>query len=643
MRRERAAPIALAQLPPPVSGFTGREIELAQVAGMLDPAAGVVVVAVAGLPGVGKTALAVHAAYGARQAGWFGGGVLFIDLSGYDLAPVQPGQALDALLRALGVPDGHIPDGIEQRAELYRSVLAQIDDPVLVIADNASAEAQVRPLLPGPGPHRVIVTSRHILAELRARLLAITVLDQAAAVVLLEKVLQAAWADDGRISGHHAAAGRLAQACRGLPLALQITAALLAADAAVTAEELAGELASEASRLEALRYADGSGNDASSVAAAFDLAYRQLDVNAARLLRLLPTDLGPDVSTAAAGALAGWPPRLTRTVLGRLAQAHLVEAAPNRPGRWRMHDLVRLYARQLSDADFGERDQASSQLLDYYQDRADAADVHLRALAGQPVPTEFACRADALEWLDAERPNLIAAVTMAEATGHDQVAMHLPLILSEYLAWRRRFDDWLTVLTVSRDCARRCGDMAYEASALNHLGLALREMRRFDDAVSAYQKAAAIFRETGDWLGEGSVLNNLGLVLLEMRRFDDAVSAYEEDLMICRQTGDRPGEGVALDNLGLVLLEMRQFGEAVSAHQEAAAIFRRTDDRHGEARTLNNLGLALRELRRFGEAVSAHQEAAAIFRETGDRYSEAIALENLKLDRVGQTAENGTQ
>lgn len=160
--RAASAPVALAQLPALVTGFTGREQELAQITALLDPArdAGAVVVsAVAGLAGVGKTALAVQAAYAVRQAGWFPGGMLFLDLHGYDDAPVVPGQALDALLRALGIAAEHIPPGTEERAGLYRSA-SQISDPVLIIADNASAEAQVRPLLPAPGPHRVVVTSR---------------------------------------------------------------------------------------------------------------------------------------------------------------------------------------------------------------------------------------------------------------------------------------------------------------------------------------------------------------------------------------------------------------------------------------------------------------------------------------------------
>ena len=391
-----AAPVALAQLPAPVAGFTGRDAELAEVTGLLDPAAeagagAVVVSAMAGLAGVGKTALAIQAAHAALRTGWFPGGVLFLDLHGYDDQAVQPGQALDALLRALGVPAEHIPPGAEERAGLYRSALALVTDPVLVVVDNASAEAQVRPLLPGPGRHRVLVTSRHTLAGLGARLLDVTVLDGPAAVALLEQVLRAARPGDDRISSDPDAAGRLAAVCGGLPLALRITAALLAADPALTAGELADQLADEVGRLAALRYDDGGGTSAPSVAAAFDLSYRHLDEMAARLFRLLAVNPGPDVSTAAAAALTGQPAGATRMVLGQLVRAHLVE--PAGAGRWRMHDLLALYASQLSGTDTGaqEREQARDRLLDYYLTRARAAD-HLRALAGTPAPAGFAGR-----------------------------------------------------------------------------------------------------------------------------------------------------------------------------------------------------------------------------------------------------------
>jgi tetratricopeptide (TPR) repeat protein len=627
------APVALAQLPPLASGFTGREAELALVTGLLDPVGGaeaVVVAAVAGLAGVGKTALAVQAAYAAVSSGWFPGGVLFIDLHGYDVNPVQPSQALDALLRALGVPGERIPEGTEQRAALYRSALAQIRDPVLVVADNASVEAQVRPLVPGPGPHRVVITSRHTLAGLGARLLDVTVLDKAVAVALLDKVVRAARPNDDRVSGGEGAAGRLAEACGGLPLALQITAALLIADPVLGTRELAGQMTDEVRRLETLRYDDGSGSGAPSVAAAFELSYRQLDEDAARLFRLLPAGPGPDVSTGAAAELAGWPVDRARAVIGRLVRAHLVEPSGAR-GRWRMHDLLRLYARQVPGAAGDEREQALSRVLGWYLRYARAADAHLRALPGQPVPAEFAGRADALMWLDAERPGLIAAVTLAAATGRDQIAMRLPLTLSEYLSWRRRFDDWLAVLTVSRDNARQLNHQRNEAAALTGLGNALRYVRRFEEAISAHQEAAGIFQETGDRHGEGMALNNLGLALRYVRRFEEAISAHQEAAGIFQETGDRHGKGAALNNLGLALRYVRRFEEAVSAHQEAARIYREIGARHREGTALNNLGLALRYMGRFEEAVSAHQEAKVIFQETGDRHGEGMALNNLGL------------
>jgi len=549
-----AAPVALAQLPRLVAGFTGREAELAQITALLDPAGtsgAVVVSAVAGLAGVGKTALAIQAAHAARQAGWFGGGVLFLDLHGYDDAPVEPAQALDALLRALGVAVEHIPPGTGERAGLYRSELAQISDPVLIIADNASSEAQVRLLLPGPGPHRVVVTSRHILAGLEARLLDVAVLDEQAGVALLDAALRAARPGDDRIGADRPGTVRLAGICAGLPLALQITAALLKADPSRTVSDLADELADEMRRLEALQYDDGSGTSAPSVAAAFELSYRRLGEVTARVFRLLPVNPGPDVSTAAAAALAGLPPGDARKVIGQLVRAHLVEAAAGAAGRWRMHDLLRLYARQLSDAhaDADEREQARDRLLRYYHETAGAADAHLRALPGIPVPAVFTGRDSALAWLDGERPSLIAAVTMAASTGRDQVAMLLPLKLGEYQSWRRRFDDWLSTSMVSRDAARRLHDRANEEAALGNLGLALREVGRVEEAITAHQDAAAIFRETGDRHGEGRALGNLGLALGEAGRLGEAITAHQDAAAIFRETGDRHGEGIALNNL----------------------------------------------------------------------------------------------
>jgi tetratricopeptide (TPR) repeat protein len=628
---QAAAPVALAQLPPPVAGYAGREAELAQVAAMLSPAGAGGAVAVAGLAGVGKTALAVQAGHAARAAGWFAGGVLFIDLHGYDDAPVEPSQALDALLRGLGIPSEHIPPGAEERGGLWRSMLAQTGRPVLIIVDNASSEVQVRPLLPGFGPHQMLITSRHTLAGLGARLLDVAALDADSGVALLDEALRAARPGDDRVSRDGGAAGRLAGICGGLPLALRITAALLIADPTLTVGELGDELADEVCRLEVLHYDDGSRTSAPSVAAAFELSYRQLTDAAARMFRLLPVNPGPDVATAAATVLVGQPARETRKVIGQLVRAHLVEAAAGAAARWRMHDLLRLYARQLSDAcaDADGREQALDRLLDYYLKTAEAADDHLRALPGTPVPAGFTGRDDALAWLDEERESLILAVTLAATTSRDRIAMLLPLNLREYLAWRRRFDDWLTAITISREAARRLGNRTNEALALTSLGIALRAVRRFEEAISAQLDAVAIFRETGDRHGEGRVLNNLGGALREAGRFEEAISAHQDAVAILRETGSRHREGMTLSNLGLALVKAGRFEEAICAHQDAAAISRETGDRYGEGTVLANLGAALREAGRFEEATSAHRDAVAIFRETGHRYGEGTVLANL--------------
>jgi tetratricopeptide (TPR) repeat protein len=453
-------------------------------------------------------------------------------------------------------------------------------------------------------------------------------LDQAAAVQLLDNVVRTGRPDDDRISGDPAAAGRLAKSCGGLPLALQITAALLVADPMLTAAELAAELADEVRRLETLRYEDGSGVSAPSVAAAFELSYRQLDQDAARLFRLLPAAPGPDVFTQGAAELADWPAGRARAVIGRLARAHLIEPGGAR-GRWRMHDLLSLYARQVPEVVPGEREEAFGRLLAWYLRYARAADAHLRALAGMALPAEFTGRDDALGWLDAERPGLIAAVAMAAAVGRPKEAMLLPLNLGEYLNWRRRFDDWLAVLAVSRDSAHQLNNKRNEAAALTDLGIALREVRRFDEAIAACQDAAVIYREAGDWHGVGMALNNLGTALTEVRRFDEAINAQQAAAGICRETGDWHGEGMALNNLGLALMEVRRFEEAISAQQAAAGICRKAGDRVSEGRALTGLGGALRKVRRFDEAIGAQQAAAGIFREAGDRYGEGIALTGL--------------
>lgn len=627
-------PVAAAQLPAPVAAFAGRGNELAELAELLNPAAVPIemsVLALAGPPGVGKTALAVQAGHAAGGRGWFPGGTLFIDLHGYDSdSVVQPGEALDALLRALGVPAESIPPTVEERTAHYRSVLAANCRTVLLVIDNAASEDQVRPLRPGAGSHRMIVTSRRTLAGLEnARLIDVRVLDEETAVMLLDLALRMARPEDDRVSNDMVAARRVAKFCEGLPLALQIIASLLKADLTLEVSQLAAEL--EVENLDRLRYDDGNTSAVSTVTAAFELSYRQLDHTSARLFRLLSAHPGPDASTAAIAALAGLPVGRTHRVLGGLAQAHLAEATRPADPRWRMHDLLRLYGRKLGDdnADADEREGAFDRLLGYFIALAAAADAHVRAVPGAAVPARFPDRDAALAWLDDERDSLVAAISMAADTGRDQAVIDLTASISLYLSTQRRYDEMLETAESALNATRRLGSKHGQASAFNNLGVALSGLRRFDDAMEAYHLAIALFKDLDDSLGAAGAATNLGSALREVRRFDDSVSHCMDAAAIYRDAGDRNGEANALNELGVVLRHMGRFEDAIVAHRDAITIYVDEGDRAAEAQATASLGNALDDAGRHEDAIIAHQESAAIYCAISDGYGEAIALNSL--------------
>ena len=631
---------ALSGLPARSPVFAGRQQDLDEMLGVLAPQEAdpqqiadtpVCVVAIAGMPGVGKTELAVQAARAALRNGWFPGGALFTDMMGYDPARRrEPAEALDGLLRALGMPGENIPAFEQDRARLYASVLAKYAEEgrrVLVVVDNVSGAEQVQPLLPTDEATRAIVTSRDDLGMPGTRLLDPKVLKPGQSVEVLDRALRAAHPGDSRVTDAAEAAAQVADLCAGLPLALQVIAALLAEDPGRSLHAMAADLAAAASLLEELQIG------ARAVRAAFDLSYQRLDPQRARLFRLLPVNSGPDILIDSTAALAGTGNLATRRDLEALARAHLIERSGPHGDfrRWRMHDLLRQYAQQLSDdhADADGREHARDRLLRYYLDTADAADDHLRALPGTPVPANFTGRDSALAWLDAERTSLVSAVTMAANADRNQVAMWLPIILAPYLDWRRRFDDWLVSIMVSRNVAQHLGDKGVEARALASLGLALQKVRRFDEAITALQEGAAIFREIGDRYWEGVALTNLGLALGQVGRLEEAITALQEGAAIFRETDDRHDEGMTLNGLGLALEEAGRLEEAITIFEDGAAIFRETGARHDEGMVLGNLGSVLRKVSRVEEAVTACQDAAAISWETGDRYGEGAALNNL--------------
>jgi tetratricopeptide (TPR) repeat protein len=359
--------------------------------------------------------------------------------------------------------------------------------------------------------------------------------------------------------------------------------------------------------------------------------YRTLTSTAARVFRLLSLAQGPDVSTSAVAVLADLSIGRARRMLTAIAEANLVVAVQGTKRRWRMNNHARRLAERLlaEHGDTNEQEQARDRLLDHYVRTTEAADDQVRGRPLAAGPERFTSRASALAWLDTERASLMAAVHMAVGADRDHAAMSLPLLMAQYLAWQRRFDDLLAVTTVSLDAARRLGDRGGEGDALSNLGIALHGLGRFGEAVAALQEAAAIFRETGSCQGEAKAANNLGLALRGLCRFGEAIAAHQEAAAIFRKVHDWHGEGNALGNLGVALAQSGQPVQAIGALRDAAAAFGDTDDPYRQGAAINNLARVLRDAGRCGEAAAAYHEAASLFRRAGDRQREVKALADL--------------
>ncbi|MFJ2947865.1 tetratricopeptide repeat protein [Streptomyces sp. NPDC087226] len=628
-----AVPEALAGLPARPGGFAGRERETEELLRALDPAgeqpAATLVAAVSGLGGIGKTALAVETAHLARERGCFPGGVLFIDLHGYDRDPVTADRALQALLRALGTPPEHIPTTTDERAALYRSTLAgraHECGPVLVLADNASSPDQVRPLLPGDPRHHVLVTSRDRLPQLGARLVPLDQLGPREAYELLDRALRIADPYDSRVADDPDTAERLAGFCGHLPLALQIAAALLAEDPGKPVAELVDEMAESRDRLDHLD--DGE----RSVRAAFELSYRRLPSEQARLLRLLSLAPGPEVSDEVVAALVGAEKPPVRA-LKALARAHLVERGSER-GWWRLHDLVRVFGAGVVTEDEGlrkEGEAAREQVLGFYLQWADAADNRLRWLPGMPEPERFGDRGQALAWLDGERAGLVEAVGWGREKRFAVVAMALAQCLGVYLDWRRYFDDLIAVAEGAREAAKLAGDRMGEATSWSYLGNALRSAGRAEEAIGAHSRARDLFHAAGDGQDKAIGWGNLGNALREAGRAEDAILALMRARTLFHAAGDRHGEAGAWNNVGLALRSAGRAEEAIAALMRARDLFHAAGDRHREAMAWNNLGLALREAGRVEEAIEAYGKSLKLRREFEDWYGEGQTFRSLAL------------
>ena len=619
------------QLPADTALFTGRGGELGQLLALAERAqAGTapgtaVITAVDGMGGVGKTALAIHA--GHRLAERFPDGQLFLDLYGFadERPPCEPGEALAALLGALGVAPGLLPAHVDARAALYRDRLAGTR--TLVILDNAFDEEQVRALLPASTGCLVLVTSRRRLKALDDAVpLPLGVLDLEEAVALLRQAARA-----GAEPALDARWEQVAEMCGRLPLALMIAGSLLRTGGrAWNLERLIDRLAPRRPGAELAGYTD----ETRSLTAVFDLSLRSLPEGEQELFRRLGLTPAAEIDAYAAAALLDADLDTAERRLERLA-AHslLIDVSP---GRYRVHDLLYAHARAraLAIDPPSERDAAIERLLHYWGYTAQSASRFV-ADTGRPAPAgrapaespAFADAAAARTWLRTERGNLDGAFDFArDRAGHTlALAAGLAEILRIDGPWTRALEIHRIAAEVARDAGRR----ADHATALADLGRVRHLTGDYPGAVDAHDQALQIRRALGDRLGEAYSLSGLGAAERATGVYTEALDAYLQALQIHRALGNRPGEAYALIDVGRIRQAIGDFPDAADAHGRALEIHRALGDRDGEAYALYALGRLRYAIGDYPAAVDAHHRALEIHRGLGNRLGEGNVLTEL--------------
>jgi tetratricopeptide (TPR) repeat protein len=594
------------------------------------PTGALPIAALSGTAGVGKTGLAVHWAHRVRSQ--FPDGQLYLDLRGYDPdQPLAPSDALTHLLYSLSADAADLPPTDDQRAALYRTLLD--GRRVLVLLDNAYSADQVRLLLPGTPACFVLVTSRDSLTGLvarhGARRIDLDLLPPPEATTLLRALI------GDRVTAEPTAAATLAEHCVHRPLALRVAAEMVASREHLTLAEQVQELADEQRRLDLL---NASSDPRTAVRTVLSWSYRHLPADSAQLFRSLGLLPGADLTTYAAAALVDEQPATATRSLTALVAAHLVQ--PIGPDRYRLHDLLRAYATQLTrehdPAPY--RRAALIRLLDHYTAAATTAvDVLLPTEERRPpVPGETTASVPplpsapaALSWLDAERPNLTASCRLAIDQGLPEHAIRLARALSRYLDTRGHYQDALTVHGHAHRAALESSDLSAQAEALSNLAATYAGQGRYTEATDHLTTALPLYRQTEDKAGQAGVLSGLGAICAGRGDFSQAATQLEQALAIHADLDEPAGQARALSNLGGVYSAQGRYTEARARLEESQQLFHRIGDRVAEARVLANLGGVDSQQGQHRPAVDRYQQARQLFHETGDRIGEAHSLTGL--------------
>ena len=626
------AAAATRALPRDVAAFTGRQAELARLMGGIDAlaaAGGVVGIhAVGGMAGVGKTTFAVHAAH--RLAGAFPDGQFFLPLHAHTAGhrPVDPADALASLLLTAGVAAAQIPPGLDARAGRWRDQVA--DKKILLLLDDAAGHEQVRPLLPGSAGSLVLVTSRRRLTALQdATVISLDTLPPVDAAELLAQL--AGRPDLGSATGP---GGEITRLCGYLPLAVGMLASQLRHHPAWPAAGLAADLAATKDRL-ALMHAENL-----SVAAAFDLSYADLTAGPQRLFRRLGLVPGPSFDRYAAAALDGTSAGEARRHLSELYDQHLIiELAP---GRYELHDLLREHARALAAAgDPAGSGAAAGRLLDYY--------LHTVLAAGRHIPTwatahrrrpdvcwpgdapDLSTLGRAAAWLEAERPNLRAAVGYAAGSGRQLHAMQIPAAMGGFHHARGHWDQAAALYQTALTAARQAGDQPGQAGTLHDLGVMGKLTGDYTAATASLAQAVALYGRIGDRAGQAYALCQQGTVQRWTGNYSAALASLEQALELARGSDDQRAEACALQLLSAAQLETGDYLAPAVNLARALDLYRSLGHRQGQAQTLRFLGKLFTRTGDYPAAGAKIRQALEIFGDLGDRPYQAWTLNDLGM------------
>lgn len=645
-----ARPVAVPrQLPAAPRLFTGRVRELAHLDAALDEqseAGGTLVLsAIGGMGGIGKTWLALHWAH--RHLDRFPDGQLYVDLRGFDPTgqPLAPAAVVRGFLEALDVAPTAIPTGQEAQAALYRSLAA--DRRMLIVLDNAQDTAQVAPLLPGGATCTVLITSRRqltgLIATHGAHALALDVLPGDEARRLLARQLGRT-----RLNAEPVAAATLLDCCAGLPLALSVVAARATSHPHLSLTALATELRDDTHRLDALN----AGEPQADLRAVLSWSSHALSPDAARAFALLGIAPGADIAPPAAASLLDRSPTATRAVLRELDHAHLIQRHTATAERYRMHDLLRLHATEqardlLTPA---EQQQALRRLVDFYVHTARAG---ARLLAPQqpaapidePAPGcvthPLADQASTMAWFDAEHDSLLAVQQLAHRQRWDAQVCHLAWALNPHHRRRGLLEHQAAAWRLAVSCARRLRDPAVRIQAHQMLGDARAQLGRTADALHHLRHALALAELTGDIVSQAEIHHSLG-GMWERHGDDRRALEHAQRALVIFQALDGSyyySQARALNAVGWLQTRIGAYAEARANCEAALELLRQYPSGNrqvGESNTLDSLGYIAHRLGEYDRALDYYDQALAICRAQGHTYLEPHVLHGIAETHLAQ-------